>query len=55
MFTCRGVKLAHFLISHNLVCKSVEIDKNDSTYLVYKFDRTEELEKLMEIWQNNRK
>ena len=54
MFACKGVKLAHFLISHSLLCKSVELDKSNPEYLVYLFEKTEQLDIVMKMWQANR-
>ena len=53
MFICHGVKLARFLISHGLECKKVELDKVNPDYLIYKFEKTNEFERLMGIWQSN--
>jgi hypothetical protein len=54
VFICHGVKLARFLISHGLECKKVELDKVNPDYLIYKFEKTNEIDKLMGIWQSNR-
>ena len=53
MYAVKGVKLCWFLTAHGQHCKSVELDKSNSNYLVYLFERNEEFEKIMDLWHSN--
>lgn len=55
VFVCKGKRLCGFLISKGLTCFKADVDKNNPDYMVYLFERTQELESAMKEWQSNKR
>lgn len=55
LFCCKGKRLANYLLEHDCKLVRIDCDQKSNGYLVFIFEKSQNLNNAMESWKTDKK